>query len=188
MFCNILKNTLAFAYVLFRIANHIERAQGDAMSDGKKIVVSLRQIKDYQFRAEFGDETPAIITDEPAPLGSGQGPSPVQLLVTAVGNCLTDSLQFAMRKFKQNVEPLATNVEAMVGRNAENRLRVLSIDASITLGVGAEAIEHRERILGQFENFCTVTQTIAQSVPVKLTVFDANGNVIHTSASGPSQS
>jgi uncharacterized OsmC-like protein len=151
------------------------------MSDGKKIVVSLKQIKDYQFRAEYGDTTPSIVTDEPEPLGNGMGPSPVQLLVTAVGNCLTDSLQFALRKFKQNAEPLTTHVEALVGRNTENRLRVLSIEASITLGVTGAEVEHIDRILGQFENFCTVTQTIAQSIPVKLTVQDAAGEVLHTS-------
>ncbi len=154
------------------------------MSEGKKIFVSLKQIKDYQFRAEFGDATRSIVTDEPEPLGNGMGPSPVQLLVTAVGNCLTDSLQFALRKFKQNAEPLNTSVEALVGRNTENRLRVLSIDASITLGVAAAGVEHVDRILGQFENFCTVTQTIAQSIPVKLTVIDAAGEVLHTSHTG----
>lgn len=155
------------------------------MSEGKKISVSLKQIQDYRFTADFGDGTPSIVTDEPAPLGSGQGPSPVQLLVTAVGNCLTDSLQFALRKFKQNAEPLQTDVQAVVGRNSEGRLRVLQIEASIRLGTEAGTIEHLDRILGQFENFCTVTQTIAQSVAVSLTVKDSADVIVHTSGISP---
>lgn len=155
------------------------------MSEGKKISVSLTQVRDYQFTADFADGTPSIVTDEPAPLGSGMGPSPVQLLVTAVGNCLTDSLQFALRKFKQNAEPLHTEMQAVVGRNSEGRLRVLEIEACIQLGVPATNIEHLDRILGQFENFCTVTQTIAQSVPVKLHVKDVAKNVVHRSGFVP---
>ena len=37
----------------------------------------------------------------PPPLGQGSGPSPMQLLAASVGNCLSASLLFALRKFKQ---------------------------------------------------------------------------------------
>jgi uncharacterized OsmC-like protein len=102
----------------------------------------------------------------------------VQLLLAAVANCLTDSLLFALRKFKQDAEPLACKATAEVGRNAENRLRVLSISAEITLGKPAAGIEYLERILGQFEGFCTVTRSVAQGIPVHLTVRDVDGTVL----------
>ncbi|MGP1685054.1 MAG: OsmC family protein, partial [Giesbergeria sp.] len=70
------------------------------------VQITLRQQKDYQFNVDFGSGIPVLAADEPAPLGSGQGPSPVQLLAAAVGNCLSDSLLFALRKFKQEPEPL----------------------------------------------------------------------------------
>jgi uncharacterized OsmC-like protein len=57
--------------------------------------VTLTQQQDYQFRIEFEGNMPALISDEPAPLGGGTGPSPVQMLSAAVGNCLSDSLLFA---------------------------------------------------------------------------------------------
>lgn len=69
------------------------------------ITVSLTQQRDYQFTVVFSGGVPDLLADEPAPLGTAQGPSPVQLLAAAVGNCLSDSLLFALRKYKQSPEP-----------------------------------------------------------------------------------
>lgn len=136
--------------------------------------VSLQQQQDYQFSVSFGGAAPPLLADEPAPLGSGLGPSPVQLLAAAVGNCLADSLLFALRKFKQNPEPLRCEVEAQVGRNSEGRLRVLQIRAVLTMGVPAASLEHLDRVLEQFEGFCTVTQSVGQGIAVVIEVFDSN--------------
>ena len=118
---------------------------------------------------------PALRTDEPAPLGAGAGPSPVQLLAASVGNCLSASLLFAVRKFKQTPEPLGCSVQAEVGRNAEGRLRVLGLTARLTLGVPAAAIDHLDRVLGSFEGYCTVTQSVSPAIPVSVEVVDALG-------------
>ena len=61
----------------------------------KSITVELTQQQDYRFDINFGAGIPVLTGDEPAPLGTGQGPSPVQLLCAAVGNCLSDSMLFA---------------------------------------------------------------------------------------------
>ena len=140
-----------------------------------RIHVQLRQKQNYQFEIDFGAGIPVLMGDEPAPLGAGQGPSPVQLLAAAVGNCLSDSLLFALRKFKQAPEPIQCDVQAEVGRNAEGRLRVLQIKAVLTLGVPAAALAQLERVLGQFEAFCTVTQSVGQGIPVQIEVLDALG-------------
>ena len=95
--------------------------------------VTLTQQQDFQFRIEFEGNMPALISDEPAPLGGGTGPSPVQMLSAAVGNCLSDSLLFALRKFKQAPEPIECTVTAEVGRNDEKRLRVLKMTVPSTL-------------------------------------------------------
>lgn len=144
------------------------------MSDSS-VTVRLQQRHDYQFDNHFGAEVPDLLADEPAPLGQGQGPAPVQLLAAAVGNCLSASLLFALRKYKQTPEPLRCEVSAEVGRNAEQRLRVLSLDARLTLGVAAAELQHLERVLAQFEGFCTVTESIRQGIPVTVSVFDATG-------------
>lgn len=142
------------------------------------VSVTLQQQTDFRFEINFGEGIAKLIADEPAPLGKGEGPSPAQLLCASVGNCLSDSLLFALRKFKQAPEPLRCEVQAEVGRNAENRLRILGIHATITLGVAASALEHLDRALAQFEAFCTVTQSVRQSVPVRVTVIDAKGQVL----------
>lgn len=144
------------------------------MSD-KQVSVRLTQQQDYRFLIDFGAPVPTLLGDEPPPLGNSAGPSPVQLLAAAVGNCLSDSLLFALRKFKQAPDPIATDVIAHVGRNAEGRVRVLSMTARLTLGVPAAQLEHLDRVLEQFEAFCTVTQSVGQGIPIEVRVFDAGG-------------
>jgi len=144
------------------------------MSDDA-VHVRLTQLQNYQFNIEFGGAAPALIGDEPAPLGAGLGPSPVQLLAAAVGNCLSDSLLFALRKFKQAPEPIRCDVYPEVGRNDQARLRVLRIKAVLTLGVPAASLTNLQRVLNTFEAYCTVTQSVGQGIPVSIEVFDANG-------------
>ena len=144
------------------------------MSD-TSVTITLEQQQDYRFAVNFGSGIPVLTADEPAPLGAGAGPSPVQLLCAAVGNCLSDSLLFAFRKFKQSPEPLRCEVTAEVGRNPENRLRVLNMVARIHLGVKGTSLEQVERVLAQFEAFCTVTQSVGQGIPVTTEVYDIDG-------------
>ena len=139
------------------------------------VMVRLDQRHDFTFEVTFGPGMLPLQVDEPPPLGQGQGPSPVQLLAAAVGNCLSDSLLFALRKFKQVPDPIHCEVEADVGRNDQGKLRVLALRAALTLGVPADALEHLERVLGSFEAYCTVTQSVASAIPVTVQVFDAHG-------------
>jgi uncharacterized OsmC-like protein len=142
------------------------------------ITVTLTQQQDYRFDIRFDDNMPVLTSDEPAPLGTGQGPSPVQLLCAAVGNCLSDSLLFALRKFKQQPEPLRCEVQAQVGRNAEGRMRVLEMVATLHLGVSASQLAQLDRVISQFESFCTVTQSVGQGIPIQVRVLDGDGRVL----------
>lgn len=144
------------------------------MSEGPP-QVRLRQQQDYRFEIDFGAGVPPLLGDEKPPLGQGQGPTPVQLLAAAVGNCLSDSLLFALRKFKQAPEPIECLVTAEVGRNAEGRLRVQGFDVRLQLGVAADTLQHLDRVLDQFEDFCTVASSVSQAIPVRVAVFDATG-------------
>lgn len=139
------------------------------------ITANLTQEQDFRFAIAFAGGMPQIYGDEPPPLGKANGPSPSQLFAAAVGNCLSDSLLFALRKFKQNPEPIRAAVAATIDRNAENRLRVMNINVKLTLGVPGESLAHLDRALAQFEEFCTVTQSVRQGIPVDVAVFDAGG-------------
>jgi organic hydroperoxide reductase OsmC/OhrA len=137
--------------------------------------VTLEQQEDFHFAIRFGDAIPLLHSDEHPPLGKGAGPSPDQLLAAAVGNCLSASLLFALRKFKQAPEPIRTEVEAVTGRNEANRLRILRIAVRLTLGVPAAGLQHLDRVLSQFEQFCTVGESVRQGIPVDVQVYDSTG-------------
>lgn len=145
------------------------------MSDNTVESVRLSQVRDYQFDNVFGEGVPVLRADEPPPMGQGQGPTPTQLLAAAVGNCLSSSLLFALRKFKQQPEPLSCEVRAEVGRDADKRLRVQRLSATLSLGVPARTLEHLDRVLDSFENFCTVTQSVRRGIPVDVSVLDVDG-------------
>lgn len=137
--------------------------------------VRLTQQRDYQFEVHFGEGIAPLLADEPPPLGSGQGPSPEQMLAAAVGNCLSASLLFSLRKYKQQPEPITAEVSVETGRNAEKRLRVKALQVLLKLGQPAAALEHLDRALATFEDFCTVTQSVRGSIDVSVQVQDALG-------------
>lgn len=139
------------------------------------VSVTITQHSDYQFVVDFGAGIPPLQADEPAPLGAGEGPSPSQLLLAAVTNCLSASLFFALRKFKQDAGGITTTGTARVERDEDNRLRVREILVTVRLGKGGSEIEHLDRILAQFEAFCTVTQSVRHGIPVAVTVEDGQG-------------
>jgi len=139
------------------------------------VTVELKQDKDFRFAIHFAEGIPILYGDETPPLGGATGPTPAQLLAAAVGNCMSDSLLFALRKFKQHPEPLETTVAATIDRNAENRMRVQNIDVKLTLGVAGSSLAHLDRALDQFEEFCTVGQSVRQGIPMTIEVYDSEG-------------
>jgi uncharacterized OsmC-like protein len=137
--------------------------------------LTITQQESFRFANEFGGGVPTLYSDEAPPLGGGSGPTPVQLLCAAVGNCLSASLLFALRKFKQAPEPIRARVEPEVGRNEQKRLRVLRIKVRLDLGVPAGGLQHLDKALAQFEDFCTVTASVRASLPVDVEVYDSLG-------------
>jgi uncharacterized OsmC-like protein len=137
--------------------------------------VVLRQIENYHFETSFSEGLAVYATDEPAPLGTGRGPSPTQMLLAAVGSCMSSSFHFAMAKFHETPGQIVTKASATIGRDAGNRLRVQGIDIAISFAEAAGNIGHMERIAGQFEQFCTVGASVARGIPIHVTVTDGNG-------------
>ena len=137
--------------------------------------ITVTQQSNYQFLVDFGAAIPQLLADEPAPIGAGGGPSPSHMLLAAVANCLSSSLYFALQKFKQDAGAITTTASARIDRNEENRLRVMDIGVTIRLGKGSAEIAHLERILAQFEPFCTVSQSVRHGIPITVTVEDGQG-------------
>jgi uncharacterized OsmC-like protein len=141
--------------------------------------IDLLQQADYRFEARFDDPAlPPLVTDEPAPLGAGAGPNPARLLGTAVANCLAASLLFSLRKFRNQVEPLRAVATVSMVRNAQNRLRIGRIGVDLHLAGPAAEVKSLERVLGQFEDFCVVTQSVRAGITVDVRVLDRHGSVL----------
>jgi organic hydroperoxide reductase OsmC/OhrA len=150
------------------------------MNDAQELSLTLTQESDYVFRIAF-DETgiPDLYTDEPPPMGKDSGPNPSRLLLAAVANCLTASLLFALRKFKNTPEGLTAHARATLSRNAEGHWRVAHIAVNLELANTAATLQHLDRVLAQFEDFCVVTESVRQGITVDVNVYDANGQIVH---------
>ena len=146
------------------------------MSDAA--TVTLTRQSGYQFLVDFGPAIAQLTADEPPPLGAAAGPAPNHLLLAAVANCLSASLLFSLQKFKQDPGTLVATASAVVGRNAEKRLRIEAINVRLELGQAAADIEHLERVLDQFEAFCTVSMSVREGIAINVQVRDGAGGLL----------
>jgi organic hydroperoxide reductase OsmC/OhrA len=125
----------------------------------------------------------ALRTDSLPPLGAGSGPNSETLLVAAVANCLSASLLFALRKYKNDSVAVSARASADVEPNAAGRLRVVAIRVELRLSETFAALRFGDRAVAQYEDFCTVTQSVKAAIPVFIQVVDANGRAVPGAAS-----
>jgi uncharacterized OsmC-like protein len=152
------------------------------MSEETGYSLTLRQVEDFEFDAQFDWESvPHLTLDEPEPLGRAQGPNASRLIGAAVGNCLSASLLFCLRKSRVDVTGIETRVTGALQRNERGRLRLGPIDVRITLDTDPEDIKKVTRCLGLYEDFCVVTASIRQAVEVQVAVVDRRGNTLSPS-------
>ncbi len=142
--------------------------------------VTITRQSGYRFLVDFSPNMPGLLSDEPPPLGEAVGPAPSQMLMAAVANCLSASLVFALQKFKQDPGALTATATAELGRNTDNRLRIQAIAVKLTLGKSAGELEHLDRVLSQFADFCTVSMSVQHGIAIGFEVLDASGTVLTT--------
>jgi len=149
------------------------------MSIEQPIRVTLEQEDGYAFRIRFDDSAlESLLSDETTPLGEGRGPNPSRILLAAIANCLSASLLFALRKYKNTPGALHAEITATPMRNADGRWRIPKAFVEIRLAEGGEAHAQLDRILAQFEEFCVVTQSVREGIDVQVTVKDMHGRVL----------
>ena len=141
------------------------------MSEERDFKVSLRRKEGFRFEVDFGLEGAGpFYMDEPEPVGENGGPNASKVLAAAVGNCLTASLLFCLQKARAEVGDVETKVDGVVRRNNEGRWRVAEINVEISPEVGEEYDSQYKRCLGIFEEFCVVSKSVEQGIPINVKV------------------
>lgn len=139
-------------------------------ADVMRAHVALRPEGRYRFRVEMDRPDWSLVVDEPPPLGEGAGPNPARLVAAALGHCLASSLRYCLERARVGGE-VAAEVEVEVRRNERGRWRISRAEARLDLsGVGPAQRAAVDRCLGLFEDFCIVTASVRQGIPVDVQV------------------
>jgi organic hydroperoxide reductase OsmC/OhrA len=157
------------------------------MADIQQFTVSMDLQDGYRFLVDFQqDGVPTLVVDEPAPLGAGQGPNAARLLAAAVGNCLSASALFCLRRARIPVRAMHTRVVASLVRNDDARLRVGGLHVQIEPQVDAADVGRIRRCLTLFEDYCVVTQSVRSGLEVTVEVTTpASGQPSAAGGTGP---
>jgi organic hydroperoxide reductase OsmC/OhrA len=124
-----------------------------------------------QFDVEFdGDRMPNLLMDEPPPAGEDEGPNAARVLGAAVGNCLSASLLFCLRRARVEVEGMRTAVHGKITRNEEGRFRISGIEVRIEAAIPPEDQARVDRCLAVFEDFCIVSGSVRQGIEIDVGV------------------
>jgi uncharacterized OsmC-like protein len=145
------------------------------MSEERTHHVTIRLAREYEFTAEFNDvpNSASILLDEPEPLGHNRAPNAAAILSAAVGNCLAASLAFCLRKSRIEVDGLTAHVTTRIVRNETGRLRIGGIDVQLVPEIAEADRSRLGRCEELFEDFCMVTESVRQGIPVNVTVTES---------------
>jgi organic hydroperoxide reductase OsmC/OhrA len=135
-----------------------------------KFAIEVDRVEDFAFTVRFDKPSLGELRlDEPPPLGKDSAPNPARVLAAAVGTCLSASLLFCLQRAHHTLGALTSHVEVELVRNDNGRLRVGGID--VTLRPELSATENGlGKCIGEFEDFCIVTQSVREGLEVKVKV------------------
>jgi uncharacterized OsmC-like protein len=149
------------------------------MSEEPRFTISLEHAQGYEFTVRFDwDEVPELVLDEPEPLGHQRGPNAARILAAAVGNCLTASLLFCLRKSRVEPHGVKTRVTGTLARNEQGRQRIGGMQVRIDLDSPDDQASRLERCLGLYEDYCMITESVRAGIPVDVQVYGADGQRI----------
>ena len=140
------------------------------MSIASRFTIELVQLDGFEFEARF--DKPQFMPlrfDEPLPLGQDVAPNAARVLAAAVGNCLSASLVFCLKRAHVATTGVRATVQVEIVRNEQRRLRIGKIDVDLHTGLppGDPALA---ACLSTFEDFCIVTQSVRHGVEVNVQV------------------
>ncbi|CAN5815929.1 hypothetical protein BH11MYX4_BH11MYX4_24840 [soil metagenome] len=135
-----------------------------------EFLIHVEQVDGFDFRVRFDKEEYAELRmDEPAPLGQDRAPNPARILAAAIGDCLSASLVFCLKRRGVAVSGLRSEVRVQLVRNEKKRLRIGKVAVSIH-PQGPIPDEALDACLKTFEDFCVVTQSVREGIEVDVSV------------------
>ena len=141
------------------------------MSEERSFGVSMRRQEGFRFEVDYGLEgVDPFYMDEPEPMGGNSGSNAGKVLAAAIGNCLTASLLCCLQKAMAEVGERRDRVDGVMRRNGKGRWRIAEFNVEISPEVGEEYDSQYERCHGLFEDFCIVSKSIEQSIPINVKV------------------
>lgn len=139
--------------------------------DSHGFTIVVERMHDFEFRVQFDkDAFPELLMDEPSPVGHDKGPNATRVLAAAIGNCLSASLMFCLQRSKLKVEKVRAEVIPTVARNEEGRWRIQHIRVKLRIHVAEDDPKRFQRCVEIFENYCIVTASVRQGIPVDVEV------------------
>jgi len=139
--------------------------------DEKTFKVSMKRENAFVFKVDFGLDGLDFKMDEPEPVGGDAGPNASKVLAAAMGNCLTASLLFCLNKARAEVGGIETKVEGKMRRNEKGRWRIAEINIDISPEINTEEFGSQyERCIKLFEDFCIVSKSIEEGIPINVEV------------------
>lgn len=153
------------------------------MSEERRFTIHLTQQEGFKTTVTFDwAQVPALLLDEHPPLGEQAGPNPTRLLTAAAANCLGSSLLFCVFKEDPPADCLRVEATCILVRNEQKRLRVGGLEVRLIVADVVKEAPRFPRCKELFEDFCVVTASIRQGIPVQVTVLDQAGTVLHQSS------
>ena len=130
----------------------------------------IEQLDGFEFRVRFDKEQFApLLLDEPPPLGHDTAPNAARVLSAAIGNCLSASLVFCLKKANVVASGVTADVAVEIVRNEARRLRIGKVDVTLHTNLASDD-PALASCLGTFEDFCMVTQSVRQGIDVAVHV------------------
>jgi uncharacterized OsmC-like protein len=142
------------------------------MSEEKIFKVSMKREENFVFNVNFGiDGVKQFKMDEPPPVGDNLGPGASKVLAAALGNCLSASLLFCLQKARAQVGDIETSVVGKMRRNESGRWRIREVKIEISPDIELSQYQSQyDRCYSLFEDFCIVSKSIEEGIPIKVQV------------------
>ena len=151
------------------------------MSEEGRFTIHLEQQEDYQIHVHFDWKRAAdLLMDEPPPLGETSGPNASRLLAAAAANCLCASLLHCLAKDEPPANSLRAEASCILVRNEKKRLRIGGIEVKLIAAEALTGSRRFDRCKDLFEDFCVVSSSIRDGIPIAVTIVDEAGNLLHS--------